>query len=255
MPCDFTYAYYQQLLNTAEGALDIYPIERAPQLLDDEGSPKLLLRHDIDVSPDRALRMARIEHDLGVQSTYMVIPDSHLYRLEDEGVRNALRRIAALRHEIGLHFDLDEESRRTASWTDAIEKQIYSAREYLERAIATSVSSISFHRPIPALLRGPLYICGMTNAYAERLMTRYISDSKGYWREGEPLPILAEPDASLLQMLVHPIWWGEKHMAPEKRLQEFFKMATNGKTTREIRSFDEALVNTTAVRRSGRVTQ
>ena len=60
---------------------------------------------------------------------------------------------------------------------------------------------------------------GKVNAYSRELMSWYLSDSAGNWREGEPLPLLSNPDRPLLQLLIHPFWWGEEHMSAGDRLQ------------------------------------
>jgi len=67
--------------------------------------PFCLVRHDIDVSPTRALAVARIEAELGVRATYTVLLSSRFYNAFESKVRDALREIAALGHDIGLHFD------------------------------------------------------------------------------------------------------------------------------------------------------
>jgi len=95
-------------------------------------------------------------------------------------------------------------------------------------------------------------IDGRVNAYAKELMIWYLSDSKGYWREGEPLPKLFRPSKPLLQLLIHPIWWGDEHMLPEDRLQEFFDAETQGQSYQYIKALDTALADTIpAVRRRG----
>jgi hypothetical protein len=53
-------------------------------------------------------------------------------------------------------------------------------------------------------------------------MQRYISDSKGSWREGEPLPVIQEATAvRILQVVIHSIWWGERHRTAQERLDDF----------------------------------
>src|SRR5205823_1486511 len=106
------------------------------------------------------------------------------------------------------------------------------------------VKSLSFHRPIPWLLRGPLLIGSRVNAYAAELMEWYLSDSKGCWREGEPLPKLRQPQGSKLQLLTHPIWWGDTHLTPAERLDEFAKEKTWRLSHSKAAEFDLALAST-----------
>ena len=249
---DFSYGYFRRILRVIKSNFQLHLISESPVILNMIGQPKLVLRHDIDVSPKRALRMAEIESGFDVCSTYMVITDSPLYCIEDEVQKKIFRRVIDMGHEIGLHFDLDDDERASNCGISAIEARIYSARRRLEDIIGLPVLSISLHRPIPQFLRGPMMVCGMVNAYSKELMTWYLSDSRGYWREGEPLPKLLEHDKPMLQLLIHPIWLGDKHLSAEARLQAFFDTEAKGQLPQHIEVFDSALADTIpAVRRTG----
>ena len=65
---------------------------------------KCILRHDIDYSLDNALKMAQLENQLGIQTTYYVLLDSSWYNLLSNNESNKLRQILELDHKIGLHF-------------------------------------------------------------------------------------------------------------------------------------------------------
>ena len=61
-----------------------------------------VLRHDIEFSVDRALKMARIEADeLGVVSTYTVQLRNNTYNALSEKNIKAVREIYSLGHKIG----------------------------------------------------------------------------------------------------------------------------------------------------------
>jgi hypothetical protein len=59
----------------------------------------IALRHDVDRSPNYALKTAQIEHDLGIRGSYYfrIVPESF-----DAGI---IERIAELGHEIGYHYE------------------------------------------------------------------------------------------------------------------------------------------------------
>lgn len=59
----------------------------------------VILRHDVDVDPHRALRMARLEHKLGVHSTYYF---RYIPKIFDESV---IKSINDMGFEIGYHFE------------------------------------------------------------------------------------------------------------------------------------------------------
>jgi hypothetical protein len=246
---DFSNTYFIRLLEAARSRFEPHLFKHAPQVLACPGIGRhIFLRHDVDVSVSRALRMAEIECAHGVRSTYYVMTASPMYTLPRHA--QLVREIAALGHEVGLHFDCPAQHRdrlplsnqdpcRTSSngvtyehqdasteLLELLEAQIEIDCSVLEDILGNRVESLSFHRPDPWCLRGPMHICGRVNAYAAKLMEWYLSDSRGNWREGEPLPMLASPPKSVLQLLIHPIWWGDHHRSPQQRLDDFSALET-----------------------------
>ena len=69
---DFTHAKYEELCKAMVDS-DCTPVSVCTYL-DLEAQPQpnrcIIIRHDIDRKPERALKMAEIENDLGVKSTY-----------------------------------------------------------------------------------------------------------------------------------------------------------------------------------------
>jgi hypothetical protein len=67
------------------------------------GKPKnnklVVLRHDIDRRPGNALRMAELEHELGIQSTYY-------FRFPYTFKPDIIGKIHDLGHEIGYHYEV-----------------------------------------------------------------------------------------------------------------------------------------------------
>lgn len=243
---DWSYRYFRSLLAALIDKFDVCRMSDAPKFLESEppDRPRAIVRHDIDVSVRRALPMAEIEAELGVRATYMVIPTSALYSLEDPWVRYALRRLVTLGHDVGLHIDLTPEQR--AAGGEMIQMampSIAAAREELGAILAEPVETISYHRPPSEVVKSPLLTPdGMTNAYATELMGWYLSDSRARWREGNPLRALEQPGRGpLLQILIHPIWWGEEHASPEDRLQQLFEEETRMASHLGV-SFDQRLM-------------
>lgn len=71
------------------------------------------LRHDVDSELNHALKIAKIEHDLGVQATYFVLHTaSYFYsniskhRLNSKLIEKLVYLQDTLGHEVGLHIDL-----------------------------------------------------------------------------------------------------------------------------------------------------
>jgi hypothetical protein len=59
----------------------------------------VVLRHDIDRRPGNALRMAELEHELGIQSTYY-------FRFPYTFKPEIIRKIHDLEHEVGYHYEV-----------------------------------------------------------------------------------------------------------------------------------------------------
>jgi hypothetical protein len=216
---DFSYDYYRRLLRTLQSTFELrtlsaYRPDRA------DGGRVAFVRHDVDVCLDRALELARVEHEVGVRATYMVLPNTPLYDLEEE--RDRLHLIHELGHEIALHCDLSSVEGATdlarKGLSDAERQWVVDAKRRLEALGSESVDSLSFHRPSERVLEGPRTIEGMVNAYNPDLLSAYVSDSSGRWREGDPIEsIAAYADAERFQVLTHPVWWGDGHEPPLER--------------------------------------
>jgi peptidoglycan/xylan/chitin deacetylase (PgdA/CDA1 family) len=172
----------------------------------DPGSEEVILRHDVDLSPERALAMARIEADLGVTSTYFFLLTAPVYDLLDPRHREALWEIESLGHDVGLHFDThraweERPDRRTLSETVTREMAA------LDRLTDGDVEVVSFHIPPEWVLDSAFE--GFTNAYAPRYFSdiTYLSDSNQKWRVRRPF-VDGVPET--VQLLVHPGLWEQR---------------------------------------------
>lgn len=250
---EFSYAFYERLLRNGKATSDVKLFSEVEQGAGPSDKAVLLLRHDLDLSLSAALPMARLEHRCGVRATYMPLVRCPLYAIDDEKARRLFLELLDLGHDIGLHFDPPPDCRADGTGVADLEASIDADCAFLEAALGRRVESVSFHRPLPNYLGGPIRLAGRVNAYAEALMGAYCSDSKGTWRTGDPLKHVSEPKARVVQLLTHPIWWGETHLSAEQRLQQFYDDQTRGLDSRAAGSFDDSLAaSVPAVRRSGR---
>lgn len=98
MKLDFTFAKFRELC----GALSSSGYELLTvrdYLQGNEQKRFVILRHDIDVKPERGLKMAEIEKEHGIRSTYYI-------RMTEEVFKPIIiRRIAEMGHEIGYHYE------------------------------------------------------------------------------------------------------------------------------------------------------
>jgi hypothetical protein len=96
---DFTLQKYSELLQILNiRGYNFIPVKNTPALF--EQTQKLvILRHDVDLHPDRSETTAMIEAELGLWGTYYfrIVPESW-----DEDI---IKTIAGLGHEIGYHYE------------------------------------------------------------------------------------------------------------------------------------------------------
>lgn len=251
----FDFEFYKEILSTLKHNFLFCPFKDAVKIINHNNTkPFVLLRHDVDLDIEHALKFARIEAEAGVISCYMIMTNSPFYNLLDNLSISIIRELISIGHEIGLHFDFQNNSHRNGDTTiEMIEEDINQASKIFEDIIDVKIHSISFHRPLHNFLNGPFLIREKVNAYSAELMKWYLSDSKGNWREGNPLHALQNPKDKILQLLIHPIWWDEKHFSASERLQIFFERRTKDFNTEERNNFDNILSSYLTVQRSERI--
>jgi hypothetical protein len=171
----------------------------------------VLLRHDIDLSVDAAVSIARIEADEGWTSTFYALVSSDLYNPASAASRGSVREIADLGHEVGLHFDASVYANSGSGELDMtrLETAAESECATLSHAVARDVRSISFHRPVPLLQGLNTDFAGRPHSYQPRYFSEidYCSDSGGRWKHGHPLQRPSIAAGEPMQLLTHPVWW------------------------------------------------
>jgi hypothetical protein len=180
MTCSFDLAHYRELLEAAkQGGYRFAFFDRDPEPGD------LLLRHDVDLSLDAAMRMAELEAHAGAAATYFLMTESVFYNLASHEGHTAIERIQELGHRIGLHAvwpqrELDPRFDRVIAW----------------------------HNPDENYMTEPVGD-GLANAMEPRFFNpeRYRSDSNQRWRSGCPHEALARREFEWLQLLIHPEIW------------------------------------------------
>jgi len=179
MSCAFTLDHYRELLAAARAGGYRFASFEAPP-----GRGDLILRHDVDLSHDAALRMAQLEAEEGATATYFLMTESVFYNLASpEGV-SALARLRELGHRVGLHavypsFALDERFDPVVAW----------------------------HNPDPEYMTAP--VSGAVNVMQDGWFDppMYRSDSNQRWRFGCPHEELRAGAFPWLQLLTHPEIW------------------------------------------------
>ncbi|MES2441445.1 MAG: hypothetical protein V4574_01330 [Pseudomonadota bacterium] len=179
----------------------------------------LLLRHDIDISLDHAVRQAEINAGLGVFATFFFLISAEQYNLVSAPGRDALAAVRANGQRIGLHFD-------AALYPDDADLQARAAEEcdILATLAGTALEAVSFHRPVKALQGLEGSFAGYPHAYEPRFFSgmEYCSDSRGRFHHGGPFERAAFQNGAPFHLLTHPIWWmREPELSPIDALLDF----------------------------------
>jgi len=178
--CEFSLAHYRELIEAARaGGYRFAFFDREPQ----DGD--LLLRHDVDLSLEAAIELARLEAELGVGATYFLMTESVFYNLDSAVGRDALAALRDLGHRVGLH----------AVWQRA------------DVADDRFDAVLAWHNPDPEYMRKP--VDGVVNVMQDGFFApaTYRSDSNQHWRSGCPHDDLAAGAFPWLQLLTHPEIW------------------------------------------------
>jgi hypothetical protein len=175
--CAFDLGHYRELLDAATAGGYRFAFF--------EGEPRdgdLILRHDVDLSLDAALRMAELEAEAGAAATYFLMTRSEFYNLGSPSGEDAIEHLRRLGHRVGLHavwphVDRDERFDPVLAW----------------------------HNPDPEYMREP--VDGFVNVMEPPWADVYRSDSNQHWRQGCPHEELAAGSFERLQLLTHPEIW------------------------------------------------
>jgi hypothetical protein len=177
--CAFDLAHYADILEAARaGGYRWAQFDHEPQRGD------LFLRHDVDLSLDAALQMARLERERGATATYFLMTESVFYNLESAEGRAAIAELRSHGHAVALH---------------AVHPRFFRDDRF--------DPVVAWHNPDPEYVFEP--VDGVINVMQPPWFTkgRYRSDSNQHWREGCPHEELRAGAFDWLQLLVHPEVW------------------------------------------------
>lgn len=212
--CGFTYDHYKKTLKKIKE-------KRKFATFSKNSDHDVILRHDIDCSLKAALKMAKIEDELGVTSTYFILFTSEFYNPFNIESSKLIQGILKLGHKLGLHYEESFILQNSLDPTETIEKQIDTLNHHFD----TSTECISAHEAIGYPPQMQLVLPkGVENAYSAKfaVQRKYISDSAMYWREG----CFCENylNYEKLQILIHPMWWHQN----KKSRSEIMNLFLNG---------------------------
>lgn len=194
--CNFSYTHYEETLKK---------IKKTHKFVDffNCSDNDIILRHDVDVSLKSALKMAQIEHKVGITSTFFILFHAELYNPFNLESAKIIREISQLDHKIGLHYNTSFFINNNLDPSESIREEL----ELMEQHFDTPVRVISAHDPgvnKQFQLNLPPRII---NAYSDQFIKerKYLSDSVQNWREGCFCKNFHKHNK--LQVLIHPMWW------------------------------------------------
>ena len=178
----------------------------------------IYLRHDVDFCLESAVNMARLENQMGIQSSFFILLDSPLYNIFEGTALRQIRCIESLGHSVGIHLDIEH----SASPQEICHK--FSIQYGCLKALGLRpLRFFSFHRPHEDQINLALPD-GLDHAYSQNCFQpdHYLSDSGGRWKK-DVIPLLF-PDEKLarrinMQLLIHPLWWSKANLSVNERMQ------------------------------------
>lgn len=217
---DFTLTNYQRLIRIAKEQGFCFILHKDPY---DDNRKEIIWRHDVEFSPAIALRMAEIEADEGVQTTYFWQLHTHYYNTASPFFIDILKKIYNLGHHIGLHFDSHFWNIQSS---EELDRYIRIDCKYLEtvmnrNGIFEKIDTFSFHNTNPFILSCNEYqYGGLINVYSMYFKKHYAycGDSTGIWRFDRLEDRLLDPTINHLQALTHDGMWSEAPISPHARI-------------------------------------
>jgi hypothetical protein len=231
---DFTITNFKRLLEYAKCSYKFvfFDVKNVAE------NNSIILRHDLEFSVEIALKMAQIEADLGIKTTYFVQLHSEFYNIFEKKNILQLNEIKKLGHQIGLHFD-------SHFWNisneDELHEKLVFDKEILEKYLDTTIKAFSFHNNNEFTLscRKETY-GGLINVYSDYFRENYDynADSLGYWRFERLEDLLMQRKYDKLQVLIHDGMWQDEILPPRQRV--FKVIDENSKRLKEL--YDDFLV-------------
>jgi hypothetical protein len=245
---DFSYEQYNQIIAIVRHYLPIIDFSEVY-----ENKKYCVIRHDVEYSVERALKMAQIEEEAKISSSYVIqIRNNNYNALSDVNLK-MIREIHNLGHPIGLHVH-----------TDAFfENPIHGLATYIKKDADTlsnylgfKVDRFSVHRPVNAILMSYLQVDGLINMndrpffhFCDKEWTKhhldvtYLADSNHQWKYGNPFD-LNFAKCHKLQLNCHPDSWsdnGANNLQNFINLFEEKRKETIDSFKREVKTFPEQM--------------
>jgi len=201
----FTYQYYCEFLCLLREAYTFITFQEGKKISGGRSTGLVILRHDVDMDLEAAVRLSSLEKERGVYSTYFFMVRTPLYNVFSGSGSEQVKRILADGQHFGLHFDCSLYQDITS---DNISHYVSKECLLLEQFFERPVEAVSFHRPGKLEMSG-VPLDGWPHSYERVFLEEfeYFSDSRAKWSKGNPLESEAFSEKKNLHILIHPVWW------------------------------------------------
>ena len=211
--CNFTITHYIETLKK-------YKKSHKFSFYLDSSDNDIILRHDVDFSLKDAFRIAKIENELGICSTFFILLHSELYNPLGIVSSKLISSMLKMGHKIGLHYDEIFFLQTKVDISEGIKKEI----ELLEQHFDTKIEAAVRHNPSIRGEKIPVKLPdGVVDAMSEQftLQRKYLSDSVQFWRER--CFCNHQLNYKKFQILTHPALWTDEQLGRTEILPRVLK--------------------------------
>jgi len=186
--CNFSFKHYKEILSLLRK--NDYTIYSCESFISKKRhkKPFIILRHDVEYFPSKALEFALLEYKRRIKSSYFFRVHAKEYNLYNYKIYKLLHEISNLGHEIGLHTEnLDFSFISGEKAEEVIKKE----KLFLELLLESRIVGISPHRDFTSINNldfwkkyQPSNFGFEYQAYEKRFFDGivYASDSLGKWK-------------------------------------------------------------------------
>lgn len=230
----FTYADYENMVRKLKSKGYKFAAFHEAENLLEKKKPFVLMRHDVDMDLDAALRLAKLEAKSKVFSTYFFLIRTEHYNAFSKEGSEIISSILKSGHHLGLHMDCGQYPKNLS--INEMSKECNKEAEMLEEWFGKPVRIVSYHRPDDRALSGnpnASYPRKHTYMHIFNKQIKYFSDSKGKWKFGSPTESEDFKKSLPLHILAHPVWWNENSASAYETLLRLVQKK-NGALERSI---------------------
>jgi len=209
----FSFDVYKEMIRNIQATKKY--CDYADVVADDYGdSLFIVLRHDVEYSPERALKMQEVGNALDFKSSYFFQISNHSYNAFSKKNMDIIKEIHANGNPIGLHYHM-------CGKTDLNEMAIDIRRQtnIMSEMLDIEIDRFSVHRPSKDVLKNGIKVDGLIDTYSSTFFSfaenatadtvldvKYTSDSMFRWDYGFPDNEMLKAHPKI-QILLHPDYW------------------------------------------------